>query len=89
MAKAMGRSILFQPDYLFKTNALSEIGHDQKLKDDLRLYINRIIQFSALDEYRYHESLALVALNAAPSKKNVLILRRRRLLARKSFATRK
>ncbi|MEZ4955493.1 MAG: polyamine aminopropyltransferase [Saprospiraceae bacterium] len=45
-----------------------------KNKDDLRLYINRIIQFSALDEYRYHESLALVPLNAAPSKKNVLIL---------------
>lgn len=45
-----------------------------KNKSDLRLYINRIIQFSSLDEYRYHESLALVPLEAAPFKKSVLIL---------------
>jgi spermidine synthase len=45
-----------------------------KNKDDLRLYINRIIQFSALDEYRYHETLALVPLNAAEAKKKVLIM---------------
>lgn len=41
---------------------------------DLRLYINRIIQFSSLDEYRYHESLALIPLNVAPYKKQVLVL---------------
>lgn len=45
-----------------------------KNKDDLRLYINRIIQFSSLDEYRYHESLGLIPLNAAPFKKKVLVL---------------
>ncbi|NJC25719.1 polyamine aminopropyltransferase [Neolewinella antarctica] len=28
--------------------------------DDLRLYLNRVIQFSSRDEYRYHEALALV-----------------------------
>lgn len=43
-------------------------------KDDIRLYINRIIQFSSTDEYRYHESLALVPLNVATYKKKVLIL---------------
>jgi spermidine synthase len=42
--------------------------------DDLRLYINRIIQFSTIDEYRYHESLALIPLAAARQKKNILIL---------------
>lgn len=45
-----------------------------KNNDDVRLYINRIIQFSSIDEYRYHESLALIPLNAARHKKKVLIL---------------
>lgn len=45
-----------------------------KNKTDVRLYINRIIQFSSIDEYRYHESLALIPLEAAPFKKSVLIL---------------
>ena len=43
-------------------------------KADIRLYINRIIQFSSVDEYRYHESLALVPLQLAPYTKNVLVL---------------
>ncbi|MEM9921048.1 MAG: polyamine aminopropyltransferase [Bacteroidota bacterium] len=45
-----------------------------KNQADVRLYINRIIQFSSIDEYRYHESLAHIPLNAAPYKENVLIL---------------
>ncbi len=45
-----------------------------KNKDDLHLYINHIIQFSSLDEYRYHEALGLLPLNVAPVKKKVLIL---------------
>lgn len=45
-----------------------------KNKKDIRLYINRIIQFSSVDEYRYHESLALVPAQAAPYKKNILVL---------------
>ncbi|MEM6699996.1 MAG: polyamine aminopropyltransferase, partial [Bacteroidota bacterium] len=45
-----------------------------KNKEDIRLYINRIIQFSSLDEYRYHEALALVPLNVTPRPKQVLVL---------------
>ncbi|MGB0931509.1 MAG: polyamine aminopropyltransferase, partial [Chitinophagales bacterium] len=45
-----------------------------KNKDDVHLYINHIIQFSSLDEYRYHEALGLLPLNVAPKKKKVLIL---------------
>lgn len=45
-----------------------------KNKEDIRLYINRIIQFSSLDEYRYHESLALVPLNVTPRPEQVLVL---------------
>ena len=43
-------------------------------KKDIRLYINRIIQFSSIDEYRYHESLAMIPMEAAPYKKNILVL---------------
>ena len=45
-----------------------------KNQEDIRLYINRIIQFSSIDEYRYHEALALYPLTVANYKKNVLIL---------------
>jgi len=43
-------------------------------KKDIRLYINRIIQFSSIDEYRYHETLGILPLHNAPYKKNILIL---------------
>lgn len=45
-----------------------------KNKKDIRLYINRIIQFSSIDEYRYHETLGILPLHNAPYKKNILIL---------------
>ncbi len=44
-------------------------------RNDLRLYINRVIQFSAVDEYRYHEALALGAAAAVEGTiRQVLIL---------------
>lgn len=43
-------------------------------KDDLRLYLNRVIQFSSRDEYRYHEALALIPAAGVPSVKRALIL---------------
>lgn len=43
--------------------------------DDLRLYLNRVIQFSSRDEYRYHEALALIpAAAAARPVRRALIL---------------
>lgn len=42
--------------------------------EDLRLYINRVIQFSSTDEYRYHEPLVHPALSRADFRKKVLIL---------------
>ncbi len=43
-------------------------------KDDLRLYLNRVIQFSSRDEYRYHEALALIPAASAPAVRRALIL---------------
>ncbi len=45
-----------------------------KGKEDIRLYIDRVIQFSSVDEYRYHEALVHIPMSLAPYKKQVLIL---------------
>ncbi|WP_291651499.1 polyamine aminopropyltransferase [Clostridium sp.] len=45
-----------------------------KHKDDLRLYINGNIQFSTIDEYRYHESLVHIPMSVSEDKSKVLIL---------------
>jgi len=45
-----------------------------KHRDDLRLYIDGNIQFSSMDEYRYHEALVHVPMSKAENKDNVLVL---------------
>ena len=45
-----------------------------KHKDDLRLFIDGNLQFSTMDEYRYHECLVHIPMAAASSKEKVLIL---------------
>ena len=45
-----------------------------KNSDDVRLYLNRVIQFSSADEHRYHESLVHVPLSMHSNPKRVLIL---------------
>ena len=44
-------------------------------RDDLRLYLNGNLQFSSLDEYRYHESMVHPALAAMPHARRALVLR--------------
>jgi spermidine synthase len=43
-------------------------------KDDWRLFLNGNLQFSTMDEYRYHEALVHPALSAHSAPRNVLIL---------------
>ena len=43
-------------------------------RDDLRLHLNGNLQFSARDEYRYHEALVHPALAASPWARRVLVL---------------
>ena len=45
-----------------------------KHKDDLRLFIDGNLQFSAMDEYRYHECLVHIPMMATPTREKVLIL---------------
>ncbi|MUG93917.1 polyamine aminopropyltransferase [Scytonema sp. UIC 10036] len=41
---------------------------------DVRLFLNGDLQFSTLDEYRYHEALVHPAMSATPNRKRVLVL---------------
>jgi spermidine synthase len=43
-------------------------------RDDLRLFLNGNLQFSSLDEYRYHEALVHPALASAPHARRALVL---------------
>jgi len=43
-------------------------------RDDVRLYLNGNIQFSSIDEARYHEALVIPAMEACPFARQVLIL---------------
>ncbi len=43
-------------------------------RDDLRLYLDRVIQFSSRDEYRYHECLAQIPVAQVPQFSRALIL---------------
>jgi len=45
-----------------------------KNKDDIRMYIDGNLQFSSIDEYRYHEALIHVPFGVAPNMNNILIL---------------
>jgi spermidine synthase len=53
-------------------------GHEPRVVakrgNDLRLFIDGQIQFSSVDEYRYHEALVHPAMSAARSRASVLIL---------------
>ena len=41
---------------------------------DIRMYLDKQLQFSSLDERFYHEALVLPAMTMSPSRRNVLIL---------------
>jgi spermidine synthase len=45
-----------------------------KNKQDLRMYLDGHLQFSTIDEYRYHEALVHVPLSITGNKENVLLL---------------
>ncbi len=43
-------------------------------RDELRMYLDRNIQFSSRDEYRYHEALVHPVLSTIPNRDRILIL---------------
>ncbi|MEE9394395.1 MAG: polyamine aminopropyltransferase [Planctomycetota bacterium] len=64
----------YQDEVIFaKTSAYQRIVLT-RWRGDLRLYLNGHLQFSSVDEYRYHEALAHPALASAENPRQVLIL---------------
>lgn len=45
-----------------------------QFKDDTRLFLNGNLQFSTIDEYRYHEPLVHIPMSMAHSREQVLVL---------------
>lgn len=52
----------------YQTLAITRAG------EDLRLYLDRVIQWSSTDEYRYHESLVHPAMRSVARPRRVLVL---------------
>jgi len=68
------RDELFRDPIVFtETTPYQSLTMTRK-SDDTRLYIDRVIQWSSRDEYRYHESLVHPAMLSVESPKHVLVL---------------
>jgi len=75
-----GRLVGFFEDVVYQDAViLTEQSRYQRIvltrwRDDVRLYLNGHIQFSSVDEARYHESLVVPAMAAVPRARTVLLL---------------
>ncbi|CAH1001288.1 Polyamine aminopropyltransferase [Neolewinella maritima] len=67
-ASAYPHRVIYEEDSPYQRIVLTQND------DDLRLYLNRVIQFSSTDEYRYHESLAQIPAAQVPGFRRALIL---------------
>lgn len=65
---------LYKDEIIYTTNSPYQRVVVTKGKNDLRMYINGSIQFSSMDEHRYHEPLVIPAMSSAHSRKDVLII---------------
>ena len=66
--------MLYQDDIIYTDDTLYQRIVLTRWRDDLRLYLNGQLQFSAVDEARYHESLVIPAMEASRPAADVLIL---------------
>lgn len=65
---------LFADEIVLKVTSPYQTLVMTRYQEDLRLFINNNLQFSSMDEYRYHEALVHPAVAATPSIKEVMIL---------------
>lgn len=66
--KLLGENIIFQKQTPYQKIVLT------RHRDDIKLFLNNNLQFSKLDEYRYHEALVHPAMSLSSRIKNVLVL---------------
>ena len=66
--------MLYQDDVVLVRQTAYQRIVVTRWRDDVRLYINGAIQFSSIDEARYHEALVVPAMEAADDARRVLVL---------------
>ncbi len=66
--------VLYQDDIIYTDDTLYQRIVLTRWRDDIRLYLNGQLQFSSVDEARYHESLVIPAMEASRPAADVLIL---------------
>lgn len=65
---------VYQDKIIFKTDTKYQHLVLTKWRSDYRLFINGSIQFSSIDEYRYHESLVHIPMLLSAENEKVLVL---------------
>ena len=65
---------LYQDSIVYAKDTRYQRAVITRWRDDIRLYLNGHLQFSSVDEYRYHEALVHPAMSLHPNPKRVLIL---------------
>ncbi|MCA9319545.1 MAG: polyamine aminopropyltransferase [Planctomycetes bacterium] len=65
---------IYQDEIIFARNSAVQRVIVTRWKDDFRLYLNGHLQFSSVDEYRYHEALVMPVMAAASRRDRVLVL---------------
>jgi spermidine synthase len=66
--------VLYQDEIVYSRTTPYQRIVLTRWRDDIRLYLNGHLQFSSIDEARYHEALVLPAMEASGNARNVLIL---------------
>jgi spermidine synthase len=67
-------NILYEDNIVFVKDTPYQRIVITRWKDDVRLFLSGHLQFSSVDEARYHEALVIPAMEAAADRRSVLIL---------------
>jgi spermidine synthase len=71
---SLAENLLYQDDIILVRQTPYQRIVVTRWRDDIRLFIDGKLQFSSVDEHRYHEALVHPAMAALPSARRVLIL---------------
>jgi len=71
---SMTETLLYQDEIVFARQTPYQRIVVTRWHNDFRLFIDGNLQFSSVDEHRYHESLVHPAMSATPGTRRVLIL---------------
>ena len=71
---SLSESLSYSDPIIFSKSTLYQRIIITKKGRDLRLFLNGNLQFSSVDEYRYHEALIHPVLQALPNAKNILLM---------------